>query len=110
MARFMFLYRGPATPMEEFTPEQGAESLAAWTDWMQRVGPALVDPGQPFGASAAVVDDGSTGSASDQNGYSVVEADTIEAATALADKHPFLSEGKGRFQVEVFELLPMPGA
>ena len=41
MARFMFLYRGPATPMEDFTPEQEAESLAAWTDWMQRVGPAL---------------------------------------------------------------------
>jgi hypothetical protein len=96
--------------MEDFTPEQGAESLAAWTDWMQRVGPALVDPGKPFGASAAVVDDGSAGSASDQNGYSVVEADTIEGATALADKHPFLAEGKGRFQVEVFELLPMPGA
>jgi hypothetical protein len=110
MATFMFLYRGPATPMEDFTPEQGAESLAAWTDWMQRVGPALVDPGKPFGASAAVVDDGSAGSASDQNGYSVVEADTIEGATALADKHPFLAEGKGRFQVEVFELLPMPGA
>lgn len=110
MATFMFLYRGPATPMEDFTPEQGAESLAAWTDWIQRVGPALVDPGKPFGASAAVVDDGSAGTASDQNGYSVVEADTIEAATALADKHPFLSEGKGRFQVEVFELLPMPGA
>ena len=110
MATFMFLYRGPATPMEDFTPEQGSESLAAWTDWMQRVGPALVDPGKPFGASAAVVDDGSTGSSSDQNGYSIVEADTIEGATALADKHPFLSEGKGRFQVEVFELLPMPGA
>jgi hypothetical protein len=110
MATFMFLYRGPATPMADFTPEQGAESLAAWTDWMQRVGPALVDPGKPFGASAAVVDDGSAGSASDQNGYSVVEADTIEGATALADKHPFLAEGKGRFQVEVFELLPMPGA
>ena len=110
MATFMFLYRGPATPMEDFTPEQGAESLAAWTDWIQRVGPALVDPGKPFGPSAAVADDGSVATASDQNGYSIVEADTLEAAKALADKHPFLAEGKGRFQVEVFELLPMPGA
>jgi hypothetical protein len=110
MATFMFLYRGPATPMEDVTPEQGAEQLAAWTDWIQRVGPALVDPGKPFGASAAVVDDGSAGTAGDQNGYSVLEADTLEAAKAHADKHPFLAEGKGRFRVEIFELLPMPGA
>ena len=110
MATFMFLYRGPATPMGDVTPEQGAEQLAAWTDWIQRVGPALVDPGKPFGTSAAVVDDGSAGTASEQNGYSIVEADTIEAAKAHADKHPFLAEGKGRFQVDIFELLPMPGA
>ena len=29
MAKYIYLYRGPATPMEEFTPEQGAEQLAA---------------------------------------------------------------------------------
>jgi hypothetical protein len=110
MAKFLFLSRGPATPMADFTPEQGAESLAAWSAWMDRVGPALVDPGQPIGAATAVVDDGSTGTPSDQNGYSIVEADSLSAATAHADKHPFLAEGKGRFQVEVFELLPMPGA
>src|SRR5215218_7046829 len=101
MATFMFLYRGPATAMEDFTPEQGAEQLAAWTDWIQRLGPALVDAGQPFGASSAVVDDGSSGTASEQNGYSIVEAETLDAARAHADKHPFLAEGKGRFQVEV---------
>jgi hypothetical protein len=25
MSKFLYLYRGPATPMEEFTPEQSAE-------------------------------------------------------------------------------------
>ena len=110
MAKYLFLYRGPATPMEDFTPEQGAAQMAAWSQWMDRVGSALVDPGQPTGARAAVVDDGSTGTPSDQNGYSIIEADSLEAAAAHADKHPFLAEGKGRFQIEVFELLPMPGA
>jgi hypothetical protein len=109
MAKYLFLYRGPATPMEDFTPEQGAEQMAAWGAWMDRVGAALVDPGQPIGAGTAVVDDGSKGTPSDQNGYSIVEADSLEAAAAHADKHPFLAEGKGRFQIEVFELLPMPG-
>jgi hypothetical protein len=34
-------------------------------------------------------------------------ADSIDAARRLVDGHPFLSEGKGRFSVEIFELVPM---
>lgn len=41
------------------------------------------------------------------NGYSIVEADSLDGAKTLADQHPFLTEGKGRFSVEVFELVPM---
>ena len=110
MAKYLFLYRGPATPMEEFTPEQGKAQLDAWNDWMSRVGGALVDAGQPLGARTAVADDGSSPEPSDQNGYSILEAESIDAARAHADKHPFLAEGKGRFSIEIFELLPMPGA
>jgi hypothetical protein len=110
MAKFLFLYRGPATPMEEFTPEQGKAQLDAWTEWMGRVGTALVDPGSPLGARTAVGDDGSSPEPSDQNGYSILEADSLDAARAHADKHPFLAEGKGRFSIEIYELLPMPTA
>ena len=108
MSKFLYLYRGPATPMDVFTPEQSAEQAAAWSDWMGRVGSALVDGGAPFGARAAVADDGSNPLPSDQNGYSVVEADSLDDACKLLDRHPFLVEGKGRFSVEVFELAPMP--
>jgi len=72
-----------------------------------RVGPALVDGGAPFGARLAVSDDGTNPAPSDQNGYTIVEADSLDAARALTDGHPFLSEGKGRFSVEIFELVPM---
>src|SRR5580700_5265527 len=98
MSKFLFLYRGPAPPMEDFTPEQTAEQMQAWGAWMGKLGPALVDAGAPFGARPTV---------SDQNGYSVVEADSLEAARAFTDGHPFLTEGKGRFTVEIFELMPM---
>lgn len=108
MSRFLLLYRGPASPMDDMTPEQGAEQMQAWGAWMSGVGPALVDPGSPHGARTSIVDDGTTGEPSDQNGYSVVEATDLEAARALTVGHPFLSEGKGRFSVEIFELLPMP--
>jgi len=107
MGKYLYLYRGPATPMENFTPEQGAEQMRLWGEWMERIGPALVDQGNPFGARAAVGDDGSSPTASDQNGYTIVEAESLDAAKGLVDKHPFLAEGKGRFAVEIFELLPM---
>ena len=59
MTKYLCLYRGPATPMEDFTPEQSAEQTKAWGEWMGRVGSALVDPGAPFAERTAVVDNGS---------------------------------------------------
>src|SRR6266704_917494 len=75
VSKFLYLYRGPATPMEDFTPEQGAEQARAWGEWMAKVGPSLADGGAPFGARAAVSDDGTAPEPSDQNGYTIVEAD-----------------------------------
>jgi hypothetical protein len=107
MSRYLYLYRGPATPMAEFTPEQSDEQMRAWNEWMGRVGTALVDGGATFGARTAVGDDGASASPGDVNGYTIVEADGLDAARSLLDGHPFLAEGKGRFAVDVFELLPM---
>jgi len=108
MSKFLYLYRGPATAMDDFTPEQGAEQARAWGEWMGKVGPALAEGGAPFGARAAVSDDGTSPEPSDQNGYTIVEAADLVAARALTAGHPFLSEGKGRFSIEIFELAPMP--
>lgn len=107
MSKYLLLYRGPATPMEDFTPEQSAEQMQAWGAWMGKVGSSLVDGGAPFGHRVAVGDDGTSPAASDQNGYTIVEADSLDGARALTDGHPFLSEGKGRFSIEIFELTPM---
>jgi hypothetical protein len=107
MSKFLFLYRGPATQMDQFTPEQSAEAMQAWGTWMERLGPALTDAGSPFGTRDSVAGDGSTATPSDQNGYSIVEAENLAAARALTDKHPFLTGGDSRFSVEIFELVPM---
>jgi hypothetical protein len=107
MSKYLYLYRGPATPMDDFTPEQGDEQMKAWGAWMERVGSALVDPGNPMVPRASVRNDGSDAVPSDQNGYSIVEADNLEQARSLVDGIPFLSEGKGRFAVEIFEIIPV---
>ncbi|HET7036491.1 MAG TPA: YciI family protein [Thermomicrobiaceae bacterium] len=104
MAKFIYLYRGPAPGL---TPEQGAERTAAFAAWMDKVGPALIDAGSPFGASASVRDDGTEGTAGELIGYTIVEAGDLADAKALTDGLPFLSDNGGKRAVEVFELLPM---
>jgi hypothetical protein len=107
MAKFIYLYRGPASSMSDLTPEQGAQRMAAFGAWMDKVGAALVDVGNPFGASASVRDNGTEGSAGDLTGYTIIEADDLVAAKAFTDGLPFLSGGAGMCAVEIFELLPI---
>jgi hypothetical protein len=107
MAKFIYIYRGPSAELADLTPKQGAERTAAFGAWIEKLGPALVDGGSPFGAGASVRDNGTEETASDAFGYSIVEADDLSAAKALTDGLPILSADDGEFAVEVFELLPM---
>lgn len=108
MKKFILLYRGPATPMEKMTPEQGQKTMAGWKTWMAKVGSALTDVGFPMANGRSVVDDGSKGTPPELNGYSIIQASDMNAALKLVDGHPFLSDKSGKFSVEVYELLPMP--
>jgi hypothetical protein len=107
MAKFIYLYRGPVTPMSDRTPEQEADRTAAFGAWMEKAGAALVDVGSPFGTGASVRDDGTEGTAGELIGYTIVEADDLAAAKALTDGLPFLSNSDGSCAVEIFELLQM---
>lgn len=108
MAQFMILYKGEATDMSEMTEEEAGAVMAKWAAWMGDVGDALADIGNPFGPGSSLVDDGSEGTAISLTGYSIVEADDMDAALALADGHPYLSEGQGDFAIDIFELMPVP--
>lgn len=108
MPKFMMIYKGEATDMSEMTPEEGQAVMAKWGAWMENVGGALTDIGSPFGPGTSVVDDGTSASASSLTGYSIVDAGDIDAARALTAGHPYLSEGKGDYAIDVFELLPVP--
>lgn len=108
MPQYMMIYQGEATDMADMSEEQAAEVLSKWQSWMGKVGGALADVGSPFGPGQSIVDDGSTGSAARLTGYSIVEADSLEDAAELADGHPYLSEGRGNYSVELFELMPVP--
>lgn len=104
MARFIYLYRGPAPSMSDLTPEQGAARMAAFGAWMDKLGTALIDVGSPFGPNTSVRDDGAEGTAGDHIGYSIIEAEHLAAAKMFTEGLPFLSNGDGTCTVEIYEL------
>jgi hypothetical protein len=108
MTKFMLLYRGEGTPIEQMTDDQAAEANQLWTTWMEKHGPSLADGGAPFAARAAVGGDGKDQPPTQLNGYTVVEADSLEAAKGFCDGHPFLHGTGPEFAIDVFELAPMP--
>jgi hypothetical protein len=105
MTNFLLAYSGGAD-MSEATPEQQQASMEAWGAWFGSLGAAVVDGGNPFGAGTTVSPDGSTGGAgrSGLTGYSILAADGLEAAAALAKGCPLLSVGG---TVEVYEIVPV---
>jgi hypothetical protein len=100
MTTFVFTYRAPDNYVRGT-----AGGVAAWTAWFDSMGAAVVDMGKPVAESATVGDCGDGTRPLD--GYSLVAADDLDAALALAKGCPFVGLGGG---VEVGELLDLPGA
>ena len=105
MAKFVLLYTGGGMPESE---EEQAKVMAAWGAWYEGLGEAVVDPGNPF--SPAVQNIVSDGTVSEgpigkmASGYSILSADSMEAAMGMAKKCPML-EGNG--QITVYETFDM---
>jgi hypothetical protein len=101
MANYLLLYHGGKMPESE--AEQKAV-IDDWTDWYTKLGGAVVDPGNPFTpmakniSSNGKITDGPAGSMA--SGYTVIKADSLDAAAALAKSCPVL---KGGAQISVFE-------
>jgi len=95
----MFAYHGGGMPE---TPEEGAQMMAAWNAWYGELGENLVDGGAPVGMSVTVVPGGDVtqgGGANPLSGYTVVSAETIEAACEMAKGCPILGAGNGSVEV-----------
>lgn len=108
MPQYMMVYKGEATDVADMAEEEASMVMAKWAEWMERTGPALSDVGTPFGLASSLVDDGSQGTAVSLTGYSIVEAPDMDTAQSLANGHPYLSEGKGDFAIDIYEMMPVP--
>ena len=101
MGNYLFAYRGGS--MAE-TQEERDAAMAAWGAWFGQLGGAIVDAGNPFAGSSSVGSDGTVadGAGSGISGYSVIQADSLAAASELAKGSPVLANGGS---VDVYETL-----
>ena len=87
MAKYVFSYRVPS----DYRPN--AETRADWQSWFGGMGSALVDVGNAVTEYASLGEVG--GAAPGSVGYSVVCAEDMDSASALAKDCPTLRVGGG---------------
>jgi len=104
MSDYVLLFRGGNPPASE---EEGKKAFAAWTAWFERLGGSVKDPGNPFSTTAkTIASDGSVsdGTSDAVGGYSILSADSIDGALALAKDCPALDSGSA---VTIHEVSPI---
>ncbi len=103
MSNYIIAYHGGKKPE---TPEEGAKNMAKWKAWVGGLGDAVVNPGTPLGksrivSSLGVSDDGGS---NPLLGFSIVKADSMDAALEMAKECPHLEIGG---TLEVAEMMEM---
>ena len=93
MANFLLTYHGEGGMPS--TDEERAAVMGAWDAWFKTLGDAVVDGGNPTSQAKAISPDGSVMDAtSAPTGYSIIRADSIDAAVALSKGCPVLAAGQ----------------
>ena len=97
---FVFAYHGGKIPE---SPEERAKHMAKFEAWVGGLGDAVVNPGHPLGKSKTVSSSGVSdhGVPNTLVGFSIVKADSMDAALEMAKGYPRLEIGT----VEVVEMM-----
>lgn len=103
MARYILTYLGGDHPSD---PEEGKQHFAKYKEWLSSLGDSAVSPMNPIKNTKTVNSDGTVtdGSTTSMSGYTIIEADSIEAVQEVAKMCPFLDIGGS---LEVSELVDM---
>ncbi len=105
MADFVLLYTGGGMPETE---EETAQVMKAWDAWMGQIGSGLKDGGNPFTPAAkTIANDGSVSDGAPgplHTGYTILTADSLDAALEMAKSCPVLMGGAS---ITVYEVFPV---
>jgi hypothetical protein len=105
MPQFLIVYLGGNQPS---SPEEGQQHFARYMAWISSLGDSAVSPMNPLRNTNRVNPDGSVsaGGTTTMSGYTIVTAESMEAALSMAKACPFLETGGS---LEVSERVEMPG-
>jgi hypothetical protein len=112
MKKFMVLYMASGADFERMmknsTPEQQKKGMEAWMKWINANKASIVEGGAPLGKTKRVDSSGASNTKNEIGGYSVVQAESHDAAAKIFDKdHPHL-QMPGAW-IEIVEIMPLPG-
>ncbi len=115
MKTFLAIYLGSATAMDAWkTMDEDQRKLKeiagvqAWHAWVQANANAIVDQGGPLGKTMSISKHGIADIRNDMGAYTVVQAESHEAAAKMFENHPHFTIFPGE-SIEVMERLPIPG-
>jgi len=85
------------------------EGIAAWKAWVEKHQGAIVAMGGPLGKTKKITQRGIEDISNEMGAFTVVRAESNEAAAKLFENHPHFTIFPGE-AVEVMPVLPIPGA
>ena len=104
MAQFVFVYLGGNQPS---SPGEANKHYLKYMEWLSSLGDSVAIPLIPLKDTNTVSSDGAIreGGSSAMSGFSIIKADSMEAALSIAQSCPFLEIGGS---LEVSELMQEP--
>lgn len=84
------------------------QGMRAWNDWVEAHADAIVMLGGPLGAMTRISQDGVVAGHNRLSAFSVIEAESAEAAAAMFADHPHFTVFPGD-AVEIMPVMPVPG-
>jgi hypothetical protein len=94
---------------EEKRKAKEREGMAGWKTWVEKHQGAIVGMGGPLGKTKKVSQGGIEDISNAMGAYTVVRADSHEAAAKMFENHPHFAIFPGE-AVEIMPVLPIPGA
>ena len=85
------------------------EGIAAWKAWVEKHQASIVAMGGPLGKTKKVKQRGLEDTSNEMGAFTIVRADSHDAAARMFEKHPHFAIFPGD-SVEIMPVLPIPGA
>ena len=112
MGKFLVTYLAPASVIDEWKKTEPSKRKAAeekmqgdWRKWMTDHANAFADKGAGVGRTKRVASEGISDTRNDIMLYSLIEADSHQAAAKMFEKHPHL--GIPQASIEIMEIHPL---